>query len=100
MADVHLPGAEIQRVGLQTEDLAAAPSAAGRQVDDRAVPLGQRAGQGVDLLSIYICAVAGKDLLSECRCFRSLAKNRTGEALKATLAEKLDSLERDNPSST
>jgi len=40
-----------------------------------------------------VCASAGRDLLRECPCFRSLAKERTGEDLKAALSERMDALE-------
>jgi hypothetical protein len=50
MADVHLRAVEIERVAFQAEYLAAPPSAAGGQVDDRPVPLGQGTGERVDLV--------------------------------------------------
>lgn len=49
---------------------------------------------GLRIVGVYICASVGKNLLYECRCFRALAKERTGEELKAALTEKLDDLER------
>jgi hypothetical protein len=35
----------------------------------------------------------GCDLLRECPCFRTLAKEKTAEELKAALSERLDALE-------
>jgi hypothetical protein len=46
------------------------------------------------IVGVYICAADGKDLLEDCPCFRALAKDQTGEELKAALSQKLNDLTR------
>ncbi|MFD5093751.1 UTRA domain-containing protein [Amycolatopsis thailandensis] len=54
MAHLDLHRVEVDRIALQTEDLASSPAATGRQVDDRPVSLGKCVVQRVNLFRLGI----------------------------------------------
>lgn len=45
------------------------------------------------IYGIQICAALGVDIVNDCPCFLPIAKEKTGEELKAALQRKLSDLE-------